>query len=281
MNIRTKAFLTLKPQYVILFAMCCLLFPNIIFAKHHAHRFHKARHSIDFMKEKNMLQIESYLNFEANNGQLTTAHPSVLIRYGIIDILEIRLNMDCSTVQDLNSYTSKTGFSPIQPGFKIRINKPKLFVPSFAFTGSVTIPKAASKDFAQTYWAPSLLLSAEQDFDKNGKYSVEYGGGLFWDADNFQRIYTATLNAEFDVTPSTTFYADFYFFKPQNDIVDLRADIGANYDITPHIQFDVSAGAGFTSSAPEFFVNAGFVFSYYNWSKRIKKPATGYYTARH
>jgi hypothetical protein len=221
------------------------------------------------MQGKNAFQVESYLNFETNNGQLTIAHPSLLLRYGIIDILELRLNLDCSTVQDEIANTSKTGFSSLQPGFKIRINKPKLYLPSFAFTGSVVVPMVASKDFRQTYWSPTLLLSAEQDFDKNSKYSIEYNAGLYWDADNFQRIYTASLNAEIDVTSTTTFYTDFYLFKPTQTPIDIRVDLGANYDVNRFLQFDFSLGAGLTKAAPEFFLNAGFIFSYNNLKKHL------------
>ncbi|MCW3127414.1 MAG: hypothetical protein JWO03_3072 [Bacteroidetes bacterium] len=250
---------------VILFIFLCIVTPAI--ARFSASQ--RIRHSIEFFNDHNTLRIEGYLSFQANNGLLTTSYPNVLFRYGLIKILELRLGVQLSSINDLAKYTSKTGIAPIQPGLKIRLVKPKGFVPATAFTASFVIPHAATSQLRQTYWAPSLIFSAEQDITE--KLSFEYALGMQWDPDNFQRGYFTTLNMEYDFTPESTVYADAYLLKPEQTQADIRVDIGVNRTITKNLQFDLSAGAGLTNAAPEFFFNIGFIFSYGDWKKLAMK----------
>jgi len=223
-----------------------------------------------FFNDHNTLQVESYINFENNNGVTTVSYPSLLLRYGILNKLELRLAFDLASIRDFNTHTSRTGFTSMQPGFKLRFNEPKKFLPAFGFTGSVILPMAASPSMKQTYFAPSFNFSAEQDITK--ELSFEYAAGMQWDADNFQRIYTASINFEYDIASGSTFYGDFYLFKLENDAIDLRADAGFNQAINSNLLFDISVGTGLTTTTPVFFMSAGIQFSVTGHKKRAIIP---------
>jgi hypothetical protein len=229
----------------------------------------RVRHSIEFFNANNTLRLETYLSFQTNNGLMTTSYPNLLIRYGLIKVLELRLGIQLTSLNDVTKYSAKTGIAPLQPGLKIRLVKPKGFIPATAFTGSLTIPHAATASLRQTYWAPSLVFSAEQDITE--QLSFEYALGMQWDPDNFQRGYLTTINMEYDFTPRSTVYADAYLLKPERDQADVRVDIGVNRTITKNLQFDVSTGLGLSPAAPEFFFNIGFIFSYGDWKKLLMK----------
>ena len=194
-----------------------------------------------------------------------TGYPNVLFRYGLIKVLELRLAVELSSSYDVTAYTTKTGFNPVQPGLRIRLLKPHKFIPAMAFMGGLSIPKAASNPYRQTYWAPFFQLSAEQDI--TSKLSFEYALGMQWDGDSFQRSYFTSINMEYDFTPASTVYADLYYLQPESDQPDVRIDIGVTRSITNNLQFDLSTGAGLTAAAPEFFFNIGFIFAYNNWKK--------------
>ena len=198
---------------------------------------------------------------------MTTGYPNLLIRYGLIKVLELRLGLELASVNDRNAYTVHTGINPIQPGVKIRFIKPKGLVPATAFTGSFSIPKAASPVFRQTYWAPTFQFSAEQDITP--QLSLEYALGMQWDGGDFSRSYFTSINMEFDFTPASTVYADAYLLQPEKNQSDIRIDVGVNRTISPNLQFDLSTGAGLTPAAPEFFFNIGFIFSYNSWKKLL------------
>ena len=255
--------------------MLVLTLPLVGSARHvstrrHTNKVRKVKHSVLFMNEHNTLQVESYINYENNNGVTNVSYPSLLLRYGILNKLELRLAFDLASIKDFNLHTTHTGFTPIQPGFKVRFNEPKKFLPAFGFTGSVTLPMVASPSMKQTYFAPSLIFSAEQDFTK--ELSFEYAAGMQWDADNFQRIYTGSINFEYDIANGSTFYGDFYLFKPEKDVIDLRADVGFNQAITSNLLFDISAGTGLTTTTPVFFMSAGIQFSITGRKKRTNVP---------
>ena len=224
-----------------------------------SHHVSKTRHSVMFFAGHNSFTVETSTNIENNAGVLTISHPSFLVRYGLLSILEFRLNVDVTTIKDMNTGISKTGIMPLQPGLKVKLNQPRKFLPSFSFTASVILPKASTSNMRQTYYGPYLIASAEQDITK--KLSFEYAAGLQWDADNFHRIYSTTINFEYDVRDLSTFYGDVYVFKEDGNPFDVRADIGFNETINSNLQFDFSSGAGFTSGSPEFFLSAGLFFS--------------------
>ena len=247
--------------FILLMASC----PLARATAHHSSRGIKSRHSIDFMSTHNTLQIEGYLNFQSNNGQLTTGYPNALIRFGFIKVLELRLAVEALTIVDRVNYTTRTGINPLQLGFKVRFLNPKGYRPAMAFTGSITMPTFATSNFRQTYWAPQLQISAEQDI--TSRLSFEYALGIQWDADNFQRSYYSSINMEYDFTSSNTVYADFYYMQPIIDATDMRLDVGINRGINQYLRFDFSTGAGLTTAAPEFFFNFGLILAYHDWKK--------------
>jgi hypothetical protein len=238
---------------------------------HRPHRVHRYHHTFYFVTEDKTLQVETYFGFESKPPQFTTLYPSLFVRYGIIDRLEVNLTADIASIYDKSSYTERRGIAPIQPGFKFMFNNPKLYIPSFAIMASVVIPKAATEKMTQTYWAPTVLLDAEQDITK--KLSFEYAGGVQWDADNFQRIYIASLNAEYDFNPRTSIYSDFFMIKPMRESADLHADIGVNQYIRPKVHFDLSAGIGFTRASTEYYFQGGFQFMIPAGKHRVKTSA--------
>jgi hypothetical protein len=224
------------------------------------------RHSLLFFTNHNSFVAETSVNFERDTGSLMVTHPSLLLRYGVLGLLEFRLGVDIATVKDLNTNRFKSGLMPLQPGLKIQFNRAHKFLPAFTLTGSVVIPMAASPIMQQTYFAPYIIAGAEQDITK--KLSFEYDAALQWDADNFHRIYSGIINCEYDITSRSTFYGDLYVIKEDGSGWDIRADLGFNQTITPALQFDLSAGYGFTSSAPQFFLTAGLYFSVQGKGKR-------------
>ncbi len=251
-------------QVLCLFFLCSALTASARFG-----RTNRIRHSMDFFSNNNTLRIETYLGFQANNGLLTTSYPNMLIRYGLIDILELRLGVQVSSVNDRSRFTSQTGLTPLQPGLKLQLCKARKYRPAVAFTSSITIPHAATDGMRQTYWAPLFVFSAEQNITR--RLSFEYALGMQWDADNFQRGYLTSLNMEYDFSARSTVYADAYLLQPENGQTDLRLDVGVNRQVTTHLQFDLSMGAGLTPAAPEFFFNAGFIFAYGNWKRLAHK----------
>ncbi|MFN8276628.1 MAG: transporter [Chitinophagales bacterium] len=236
---------------------------------HHAHFVH-FRHGFFFFSTPRQLQCETYFNFEAQGNQLTTAVPSVLLRYGIIDQLEIRAGMDVQQFTDNESGSGKWGVTPMQIGAKVRFNRARKLLPSFALTAGLTLPVIATARFRQTYYAPLLLLSAEQDF--GSQLSFEYAVGLNWDADNFNRIWLASINMEYDFNSKSSVYADAYFIADPLNGNDLHADIGINRQLHRILLLDYSTGFGLTRAAPDFYTSLGLQIQVFTKRNHTFKP---------
>jgi hypothetical protein len=255
-----------KRLFAIIFLFLLLPFAGkAIIRGRRPHRFPHFKHNYFFFSGHNTLQIEAYLNYENGVLQRSVSYPSFLFRYGVLDVVELRATFDINTTRDQPSI-NKTGITPLQLGAKFRFNKPDLKrrIPAFTLTAMVTFPRLATESLRQTYWAPQLLLSAEQDI--SSKLSLEYAAGFQMDPDNFKPSLLASLNSEYDLTDRTSFISDLYFVKQQTDLPDMRLDAGINYMVYKNLWFEFVAGSGLTRNSPDYYLSAGF-----QWAVRVKK----------
>jgi hypothetical protein len=100
------------------------------------------------------LQIETGFIFESDNAldrKLTTYDfNSTLLRYGLLERLELRLGLAFLSERSKNNDTgiSETvkGLSPLYTGFKILVVEEKGCIPQIAFLGGLILPFTARKN---------------------------------------------------------------------------------------------------------------------------------------
>ncbi|MFT4674181.1 MAG: hypothetical protein ACJAYD_000478 [Patiriisocius sp.] len=214
---------------------------------------------------KGALQIETgsaYTSFEENNIQQEVfTYNTTLLRYGVLENLELRLgwNFDegSNTLggQRLDNVTS--GMSPLLAGVKINIIKEKGWMPTIGFIGHLFLPITASKDYKPE--TTSVDFRFAFDHTLTDRSSIAYNLGAQWEADHSGAAYIYTFAYGYSVTKTLGFYAELYGDLPENNRANHFWDTGLTYLLLPNLQLDATLGASITKGQ-DLLVSAGFSY---------------------
>jgi len=210
-----------------------------------------------FIVPKKYFQIENGISFEHSDDLANTfLHPSSLIKYGLSDILELRLILELTTVA--LEHENATGINPVTVGFKINLIKEKGILPTTSFIGHLTLPYAASSKFKSSYYEPAFRFTMQHTLTK--RLSLGYNLGMEWENKMHTFIYTVTDG--YSISEKLGAYIELYGFVPPKQKPDHRFDGGFNYLLNSNILFDVSGGVGLSSNSPKYYGAFGFSFRF-------------------
>lgn len=212
-----------------------------------------------FIVPKNYFQLENGFSYEKTNSETSQIiAPTILTRFGINDHFELRLITEYS-IED-NFSNSISGFNPILIGFKTRLYEEKGLIPLTSFIGHIGIPKAGSKNFQTTYYAPEFRFTMQHTLSK--KQSLSYNLGAEWNGESAEPTFIYTLTSGYSLSEKVGCYIEFYGFVPQIEKPDHRFDAGLTYLINPNHQFDISGGVGLSKISPKYYVALGYSFRF-------------------
>jgi hypothetical protein len=118
-----------------------------------------------FIVPKNYFQIENGLSFESTDDISNTyLYPSTLVKYGVNNILELRLIMELTTIKF--EQENATGINPVTVGFKINIMQEKGILPTTSFIGHLTLPYAATSKFKSSVYEPAFRFTMQHTLTK-------------------------------------------------------------------------------------------------------------------
>ncbi|MEM0939383.1 MAG: transporter [Bacteroidota bacterium] len=197
--------------------------------------------------------IETGFIREFTNSQLDTyTLPNVLIRYGVNEYFEVRLQQDY-LFADLPE-GDESGFNSAKIGFKIKLANEIGWLPQMSFLGNITTTTGQdpfkndviSSDFSLVF--SNTLLR---------KFSLGYSIGLINGEFGFDTsLYTLVLG--YPISDKLSAYVEPYGFGVfDSGANDLRFNSGLVYLAKDHLQFDASMGAGLSAIAPNYFIGLG------------------------
>jgi hypothetical protein len=207
------------------------------------------------------LQVETGFVYEKDKDRNVTVtnftYNSTLLKYGINENFELRFiseYLGTRTKVD-ETRTSKTnGFSPIAVGVKIRLADEKGLWPQASLIGHLTL-KSGSKEFQPDYTAGDFRFTFAHTLSK--RFALSYNVGAEWDGETPQAFFLYTLSLGYLITDNFGLFIETYSFFPEHQKADNRFDAGVTYKFSPVIQWDLSAGIGLSSNAPDSFVGTG------------------------
>ncbi len=212
---------------------------------------------------KHMLQIETGASIEGDkaNGLETTTknYGSTLLRYGLLDNLELRFGFDYQdeTVKtgENSPEINTAGFAPLEVGMKLMIIEEKGWVPRLALLGGLTIPRTGESDFSTQYYAPMFRLNGEYTLAE--WVSFGFNLGAEWDGymPNATGYYSGVFG--FGLTDWLAGFIEAYGFLTEELKPDHRSDAGFTFLVLPNLQFDLSGGFGLSKVSPDYFMNCG------------------------
>ncbi|MBT8375533.1 MAG: transporter [Bacteroidia bacterium] len=214
---------------------------------------------------KGILQFETggqYESFEKNNIKSEDyTFNTMLIRYGILDNLELRLGWDfVEGVTKVNGNTLDnvtSGFSPLLLGMKLDITEENGAMPEIALIGHVFPVFSASADYRPEYTGVDFRFSLSHTLSERS--SLGYNIGAQWGNDSPEAAAIYTLAYGYSISEKLGLYAELYGDLPEDSSANHYWDAGITYLVNNDLQLDTYVGTSITEGQ-DFLLGLGFSY---------------------
>ena len=176
---------------------------------------------------------------------------NLLLRYGVIDGVEIRITQNINQVSSDLDDSKVSGLSPLTIGTKVHLVEENGAVPQISVIGQVTLNNG-EEAFKPGETIPELRLNFSNTLSES--LSLGYNLGMAFPQDNSQTFYTLVLG--YAVSTGVTVFAEPYGFF-QDGVSDHRFNTGVIYLAKENFQLDLSGGFGLSDVSPDFFIGFG------------------------
>jgi hypothetical protein len=214
---------------------------------------------------KGALQIESGFIVENQKTFLSTqrnyTYNNTLIKFGINEHFEIRLNTLYQGVSKTSDRSTGNGMGPVSIGMKIKMADERGLWPQSSIISHLTL-RSGTTNFKPSYTSNDITLACSHELHE--RWTITYNGGVKWDGETPVATAIYTLSVACNVTTRLSAFAESYGFLPGKDKPNHRMDAGITYKIKPLLQWDLSAGLGLSENAPDNFLSTGLSIRLFN-----------------
>ena len=204
------------------------------------------------------LQIETgFLNENGGNVK-SYAYNTTLLRYGLLENLELRLGLEYLADKNTVTNSTVTGLSPLYAGFKVNVREEDGWKPEVAFLAGLVLPFTAHEAFAPTYTAASARFSLSHTL--TDRLSLGYNLGMEWDGYTAIPAYNYSVVLGISLMEKVGMYVESYGAIIENNNSEHLVDGGFTYHILPNFQADISGGIGLNANAIDNFISFGLTY---------------------
>ena len=210
---------------------------------------------VDIMPFKKV-QFETGFQWDYSGTSAITL-PTAMLRFGLSDFAELRLQYDGTLTENLGAQWSYN-VEPLTIGTKIKVLEGGQYVPAISFMANLAIP--STSDLARTmHVAPSLYLLFQNDI--TDWFNVGYNVGVEWNGEDAIPATFLAICLGFGITDNFGAFLESYNYFTRYDLstgktaVDANLDFGFNYIVHPRIQLDLYAS--FNCQDPKSYSNIG------------------------
>jgi hypothetical protein len=210
----------------------------------------------------NNLQLEVGFKKEKVSGaENMYQHPHALLRYGLFNALELRMELVSQTMKDNVSKKSLKGITPVYFGVKAKILPEHNWMPSIGALAEVGVPSLASGD----YFVDGIPFKFRVLFNNNvnSNFSLQYNFGVAWNETNNQRDnkqWMYTLNPSYKITDNFHVFVEEYAFLRNGTSSEHYFDGGVQYFVNRDLVIDLAAGVGTSKISSDYFVEGGLAY---------------------
>ncbi len=192
-------------------------------------------------------------NSEENITVKTHAYPTALVRLGLTDKIELRLQSAWRDSVVVGEPRRKVvGSAPLSVGAKVQLWEEKGWLPEAGIIGMVALP-IGSKTFRPDRLEPQFRLAFLHSL--TDKLELQYNLVQGWVDGNAMPGYTASLSAE--AGDKFTFFAEVFGSKEVGEEAMHQVNGGLLFFPLKLLQLDVAVGHRLNEAAPDFFFTGG------------------------
>lgn len=195
-------------------------------------------------------------NIDLNSRELSLL--STLIRYGIYDGIELRLEAGY-LVQKISPLQSGDleGINDLSFGTKIELVQDNSGLPDAAILIHFDLP-LGNENFKPEKVEPELILALEHALSERFDMAYNFGGN--WDSENEKIIFFYAAAVETPLTDKLGAFAEFFGEAASGISFTKNIDAGLTYLIENNFQADISAGINFNQPENNWFWGLGISF---------------------
>ena len=177
--------------------------------------------------------------------------PTVLLRFGVVDRLELRLTSGLFT----NRIETAARWSPVSVGTKIAITEQRGWLPKTSLEIGFTLPHTGSPSAQSRFTQPSITLLT--DHTVTSWLGITTNLGANWENDSPETIYRYGVSFNFGLSDRLGAFTEFYGDLPEASASSHLFNGGFTFLISNNLQLDLAAGTALTENAPDFYVGGG------------------------
>lgn len=208
---------------------------------------------------KRTFQTELGVRKEQENGRdFSWQYPDVLLRYGLIDRVELRLHTTIQTQRYHTKNEFTDGITPVELGLKATVFQTKDTGFTTSLYGHIGLPRIASKEHQHntTYYRVRALF--ENKLTEKIKLNANIGRD--WDMDNKEQNWMYAVSPQFQSGKKWEATLEEYAFFKKDSKPEHYVDGGIGYYIGNTVKLDLNAGKGLGGEASDYFFTAGVSF---------------------
>ena len=202
--------------------------------------------------EKNLIQLETGLQFSKFDEATTGFDNVTLIRFGVTRHFEVRLLNQYSIVND----SSKTsGFRPPTISFKNQLCVQKGLLPKITLVSYFRLPVTFSPAFKGDHLGYTFTFAGRHDLTP--KMKIYSNLGINRDQESTDISYLATLEVNYNVTDRFSSFVEYFGNYAVQTSSSNGMDFGFIYAFKNNFAVDLAVGAPTMSLASNRFISFG------------------------
>jgi len=202
--------------------------------------------------EKNLIQVETGLQFSKFDEATSGFDNVTLIRFGVTRRFEIRLLNQYSVVND-SGRTS--GFRPLTISFKNQLCVQKGLLPKITLVSYFHLPITISPAFKGDHFGYTFTLAGRHDL--TSKMKIYSNLGINRDQESTDINYLATLEVNYNFTDRFSSFVEYFGnYAAQNSTTN-GMDIGCIYAFKNNFAVDLAVGSPTMNIASNKFISFG------------------------
>ncbi len=198
------------------------------------------------------LETGVFREWESNENYRLGYYPTALLRYGVLDRVELRL----STGLYASEAQAGVGWLPLDLATKVAlVEKAQGWIPQAALLVGFTLPATGSAEVQSSFTQPRVVLLLNHPI--NSWLDITTNLGAHWENDSPETIYRYALSFDISLSERVGAFAEFYGNLPEASASSHLFNSGFTFLVTNDLQLDVATGTALTDNAPDFYVGGG------------------------
>lgn len=185
-------------------------------------------------------------------------HPNIVLRYGLLNRIELRLMTNFETQHFRSKSESNHGLKPVEVGMKANVVQTKDSSFSATLYGLLGLPRLAAHDYRhhETFYRARLLFENKL----TEKIKLNYNIGRDWNSEEKEQNWLYALSPQFELSDKWQLFLESYATFKKGSRPEHYLDGGLGYFISNKVMLDVDAGVGLNNKASDYFITAGISF---------------------